>query len=265
MQAQYPQYHTVPLQHDIGGTAPGGYQQQTYTSPPPPQADMNSPFVHLLQLSVFQIYSVKEFEILRDRIQENLKTKQLRQEVINNMPPQPTTADAITGKLVIEYLSILGDGGMTFAASRFSVDKLMSGTLGMIDAMDQQSMKPCSTVVYSRWASPKEMHGPPIIVDILGWYKISDRSTMTGVQVKANTESKIRINSEKAFTVKEGKMWSKTWFRGRQDFLEVLVEGVEVKLGKVLAIERNLTSPIYGDFLGRWKEFKVPNPPAISY
>ncbi|KAH8724124.1 hypothetical protein GQ44DRAFT_709185 [Phaeosphaeriaceae sp. PMI808] len=126
MQAQYPQYQTIPTQHGMVGTTAGGIHGQ----PPPPQVEMPGPFSHLLQFPVFQIYSLKEFKIIRQRIEENLKTKQLHQEVLNNMPPPPTTADAITAKVVMEYLSIMSDGGVTFVANRFSIDKFMSGTLG---------------------------------------------------------------------------------------------------------------------------------------
>ncbi|KAF2825818.1 hypothetical protein CC86DRAFT_370703 [Ophiobolus disseminans] len=236
--------------------APNGLQQYAPTSPPL-QPEPASPFAHILHLPVFQIFSLKEFGIIQNQIRENMKTKKLQQEVLASLPPPPTTADAVTAKLVMEYLSLMSDGGVTFVASRFNINNILAGTVNLLDKMDQQSLQPCSTVVYTRFASSSAQ---PVIVDVLVWYRIGKRSHMTGVQVRANTEAKIRINTEKAFSVKEGKEWKKTWFRGREGPLDVVVVegGAEVKLGKVLEIERDLVTAVVGDFYERWKLHKVP-------
>lgn len=265
MQTQYPQQGTMPLQHGMVHATPNGYRSQAYANPPPPQTEMPGPFAHLSHLPVFEIYSLKEFGILWNTMQQRLKNLQENQQARNDLPPPPTTADAMTAKLVSQYLSVLTDGGMTLVASQFNINKVLSGTLNMLDAMEKYSMeqatKPNATVVYSRWASPRETNGPPIIVDVLAWYSINKRSHMTGVQVKANTTSKIKINAEKPFTVKDGKEWKKTWFRGRQDFLDIDViggDGASLRLGKVMAVERDLLPDLVVDFYGRWKEYSVP-------
>jgi hypothetical protein len=265
MQTQYPQQGAVPSQHGMISAIANGYPSQAYLSLAPPQDKVHSAYAHLSHLPVFEIYSLKEFGIIWNTIQQSLNNMQDTQKMRKDLPPPPTTADALTAKLVTEYLSIMTDGGMTFMASQFNMTKLLTGGMNVLDAMDKFSMeqatKPSATIVYSRWASSPDMAGPPIIVDVLVWYRINKRDRMTGVQAKTNTASKIRVNAEKPFAVKDGKEWKKTWFRGREEMLEISIiggDGAPIRLGKVLAIERDLVPALYSDFFGRWKQFRVP-------
>ncbi|KAF2422985.1 hypothetical protein EJ08DRAFT_462441 [Tothia fuscella] len=222
---------------------------------------MTDQFAHVNDLPVFQIYSLNEVEILRKRIQSNLETKWQRQDIIDHMPPPPSSADALTAKVYFELISAMSDCGMSMALKQVNIDKTLANTLGGLDAMDQSFMKEDMTVVYSRWATPSSMSGAPIVVDILAWQKGSNHSKLSGVQVKANTELKIGVNKESAFTVKEGKTWNKSWFRGRDNQLSVFVTTNgkdEVELGQVLGIERNLSTVVLRDLSTRWEAFVVP-------
>ncbi|KAH7137933.1 hypothetical protein B0J11DRAFT_139 [Dendryphion nanum] len=256
MQAQHNQYGIMPLQQQN----PAQYQGQIQTNPPPIQPQPTGPFSHIINIPVFQVYSLNEVHILYQRIQSNLALKQQRQDILDNMPPPPSTVDALSAKLFIEIISAMSDGGMTIIAKHTNIEKMMAGTLGVLDKMDQSSMKENTWCTYMRWASPKEMPGPLIILDVIAWYRNEARDKLSGVQVKTNTGFKIKLNKE-SFSIKEGKSFDKTWFRGRENTLAISViigDGTEVALGQVLAMERGLSSVVLSDFSNRWKEHVVP-------
>jgi hypothetical protein len=72
---------------------------------------MGSRFEHLFNVPLFQIHSVAEIEIIREALEQNAETKQMRQEWINNLPPPLTEGEAIILKVYDEYVLLMGDGG----------------------------------------------------------------------------------------------------------------------------------------------------------
>lgn len=238
-------YHPVP-------------QQQMYKSPTLVEADMNDPFAHLSNVPLWPIYSESEVEVIRKALETNAETKKLRQDIAKNMEPQP---DALTAKVVHGFISLMSDGGTTLVLKQFNPDKLMLGTTSMVDAMEQRMMQDNTYLTYSRWATQRDFPGPPVIVDVLTWHSFSDHAKIRGVQVKANTAAKIKVFDQLDFSVKEGKEWKKTFFRGRYWTLSVSVTGdggAELELGKVLSIERGVSPNISPDLSKRWTKWAVP-------
>ena len=249
MQAQYSHQYSMPP------------QQQTYMSPLTTQAEMTNPFAHLFHIPLFPMYSESEIDIIRKALQQNAETKKLRQDVINNMAPPLTAGEALNAKIVYEFISMMSDGGTTLILKQFNPDKLMNNTLGLLDAMERKMMQDNQIIVYSRWATPRDMPGPPVIVDILSHNSISDPSKTRGVQVKANTSAKFKVFKKYEFSAKEGKEWGKSFFRGRHYSMSISMvnkDGTEVELSRVVGIERGISPNLSVDLIKRWGKYSVP-------
>jgi hypothetical protein len=235
-------------------------QQEIYASQPPVQIQPVHPFAHLLDVPVFSIYSLSEVDVIRKALEQNAETKKLRQEWINNLPPPPTTGEALTAKIFYEYIGALSDGGTTLALRHLNINNVMSGTMGALDAMEMKMMKDNQFVTYSRWATKAGVRDPPVIVDVLTWHSFSDPAKLRGIQVKANADAKFKVFDKHEFSVKGGKEWGKTFFRGRYWTLSIsmISDHTQVELGQVVSIERTLSPNTSGDFIQRWMKFQVP-------
>jgi hypothetical protein len=210
----------------------------------------SGPFAYLFEVPLFPLYSESEVEIIRKAIEQNTETKVLRQKIINDMPPPLSTTDALTARVVTEFIGAMGDGGTTLILKQFNPDKLMAAQMGILDAMEQKMMKDNQIVNYSRWATSGDTPGPPVVVDILTWHSYSDHAKLRGIQVKANTDTKMKVFDKYDFKVKGGKEWGKSFFRGRYYTLSVSLignQGEEIKLGRVVGIERGLSPNVSVD------------------
>jgi hypothetical protein len=270
MQAQYTQpYSNTPPQQAMAANGYAVAQQQPYTNAPPQQhqhvpteAELNSPFKHLLQVPLFPFYSMSEVEVIRKALQTNAETNKLRQEIIANMQPDPSAADALTAKVVYEFIGAMSDGGTSLVLRQFNPDKLSAGAMGMLDAMERKMMEDNQVIVYSRWATYKDaVSGPPVILDIFTHHSFSDPTKMRGIEVKTNTDAKFKFFDKFDITVKVNKEWRKTWFRGRFHKLSVVMlksDGTQVELGRVVEIQRSISPNVSVDMIKRWQKHRVP-------
>lgn len=235
-------------------------QQEIYASQPPVHTQPVHPFAHLLDIPVFPVYSLSEVEVIRKALEQNAETKKERQEWANNLPPPPTTGDALTARIYFEYIAALSDGGTTLALRQFNINNIMTGALGVMDAMERKMMKDNQFVTYSRWATKAGVRDPPVIVDVLTWHSFSDPTKLTGIQVKANADAKFKVFDKYEFSVKGEKEWGKTFFRGRYWTLNISMvsDHTQVELGQVMSIERTLSPNTSTDFFQRWMKFQVP-------
>lgn len=253
--------HTRPVAHGMmTANSQPAMQQEIYASQSQVQGGPVHPFAHLLDLPVFPIYSLSEVEIIRKALEQNADTKKERQEYIKNLPPPPTTGEALTARILYEYIGAMSDGGMTLAVRQLNINKLMAGALGTLDAMERKMMEDNETVTYSRWATPAGVRDPPVILDVLTWHSFSDHTKLRGIQVKSNADEKFKVFDKYEFSTKGEKPWGKSFFRGRYWTLSVSMvsDRTEVKLGQVVSIQRNLSPNTSVDFHQRWLKFPMP-------
>ncbi|KAF2007651.1 hypothetical protein P154DRAFT_516481 [Amniculicola lignicola CBS 123094] len=261
MQSQYSQQYNMPLAQGGIATNPSIPPQPTYAGTPLVQSEPNEPFAHINNIPLFSIYSINEVALIRKAIEQNAETNELRQEFLKNIPPPLSAGDALTAKLVTQYIAAMSDGGTTLILSQFTLDKMAANALGALDAMERKMMVDNQWLVYSRWATPSDFAGPRVIVDVLLHHSYSDRAKMRGIQFKTNTTAKFKIFGQWDISVKEGKEWNKTWFRGRYHKFDVsmlMKDGAEVKMGQVVSVERGVSPNLASDLITRWQKFTVP-------